>query len=56
MRRWRAITDWQSLAVEMYFRRYGRRCVRCSKIVEAKDALLHKDGTEIVLTHVRCKR
>lgn len=29
---------WKKLALTLYMRMYGRRCVICSKIVEEKDA------------------
>lgn len=57
MVRLRKVSNWRKLAVEMYFQRFGRRCVRCSKPVAVKDFTLHRilGSTELLLTHRRCK-
>ena len=52
----RKILHWRKLAIEMYFRTYGRRCVRCSKLVKEPDAALYYMATgELLLVHQRCE-
>lgn len=53
----RKITVWRATALELYFRLSGRRCLRCSKPVETKDAELYRmlPGGDLLLVHRRCK-
>lgn len=57
MPRLRKVANWRALAVEMYFYAFGKRCVRCSKPVAAKDFTLYRmaGGRELLLVHARCK-
>lgn len=56
--RMRRACNWRALALELYRRMYGRRCLKCSQIVTAKDAALYRlsgRGGELLLVHERCK-
>jgi hypothetical protein len=57
-RKLQRITSWREVALAMYRKVYGRRCVRCSQIVEEKDAVLYRMsglGDELILAHRNCK-
>jgi hypothetical protein len=48
----RKITDWRKVALLMYQRLYGCRCVRCSDPVRLpEDGVLYRLNDDIVLTH-----
>lgn len=49
------INDWKLAAVLLYFRMFGRRCVACSRAVDADTAKLWRMGDEVVLTHEGCE-
>ena len=58
MARWIRIKNWKKLAIELYFKQHGRRCVKCSDPVSTHSAALYKDGFgNVALTHDRmCPR
>ena len=47
--------EWKGIALRMYFKLYGRRCVICSKPVNPEDAHLELRDTELHLMHEQCK-
>ena len=53
----RRISRWRKAAIVLYQYAFGNRCIRCSKPVKAKDAVLwHMEGgPEVLLTHRKCK-
>jgi hypothetical protein len=53
---WKPVTNWRSLAFELYVRLYGKRCVKCSDPIELKDAVIYRDGELFALVHKRCKK
>jgi hypothetical protein len=46
--------SWKKLALEFYFKLYGRRCIICSKPVEVKVAHLEHRENEYYLMHQKC--
>lgn len=52
----RKITRWRDIAIVLYFRTYGRRCVKCSEPVELRAAALYAmEEGELLLFHEGCK-
>jgi hypothetical protein len=51
------VTSWRDTAFYLYRKLYGRRCVKCSQIVEKRDAVMYRlDGLdELILAHRKCK-
>lgn len=47
--------NWKELAIQLYMRLYGKRCVLCSKPVEVKDAHIEIRDNEQYLMHEACK-
>jgi hypothetical protein len=47
--------SWKKLALEFYFKLYGRRCIICSKPVDVKEAHLEVRDKEYYLMHKACK-
>lgn len=45
---------WKSLALNLYMRHHGRRCVLCSKSVEKKEAHVEVRDKEHYLMHKQC--
>ena len=48
------IMNWKSLALNLYMRHHGRRCVLCSKPVEKKEAQIEVRDKELYLMHKEC--
>lgn len=46
--------NWKSLALNLYMRHHGRRCVLCSKPVEKKEAHIEVRDKELYLMHKEC--
>lgn len=55
MNRPRRITNYRLAVVRIYFRVFGRRCIRCSRPVTERDAVLWLWDTDFLLTHRKCK-
>jgi hypothetical protein len=51
------ITDWKQLALDLYRKAHGRRCVSCGAYVDPSDAAMFTvDGIdEVILVHEGCK-
>jgi hypothetical protein len=46
---------WKKMALELFFFRFGRRCVLCSKLVDTADAHIEIRDKEYYLMHKACK-
>ena len=46
---------WKDIALTVYFKVFGRRCVLCSKLVVKEDAHLEQRDGELYLIHKQCK-
>jgi hypothetical protein len=46
--------SWKKLALEFYFKLYGRRCIICSKPVDVKESHLEVRDNEYYLMHKAC--
>jgi hypothetical protein len=46
---------WKKLALTLYFQLHGRRCVLCSKPVDAENAHIEIRDKEYYLMHKVCK-
>ena len=47
--------NWKEMALKLYSKLYGRRCVVCSKIVETQDSHIEVRDAEYHLMHSVCK-
>jgi hypothetical protein len=47
--------NWKKLAITLYFKLYGQRCVLCSNLVEYKDVHIEISDKEHYLMHMKCK-
>lgn len=50
--------EWQGVAIELYFKIFGRRCVCCSGLVKPEEAMLYRlagPEAELLLVHEGCK-
>jgi len=48
--------NWKRIALELFFQRYGKRCILCSKIVHLiKDSHFEMKYDQCYLMHKKCK-
>ena len=47
---------WKEMAIYLYMKLHGRRCVLCSKVVEVKDAHIEVRDEEYYLMHKTCRK
>jgi len=45
---------WKEIAIHLYMKLHGRRCVLCSSVVEVKDAHVEVRNQEYFLMHKVC--
>jgi hypothetical protein len=52
----RKVTRWKELALALYRKLYGRRCIVCSQYVDDEDAAMYTmEGLdEVILVHRDC--
>lgn len=48
-------TNWRALAVDLYFKLHGRRCIACSKPVQSDNAkIVTRDGVHYLFHETNC--